>query len=93
MLPYKGVVPDNQIYSSQEELKDKLLKLKFSSSGSYKKTIEDNWKWLNSKHEEGNCRLNNYWLESNLGIWVDLFRLPRKQNNNREIQRNDQDRR
>ena len=82
MLPYKGVVPENQIYSSQEELKDKLLKLKFSSSGSYKKMIEYNWKWLNSKHEDGNCRLNNYWLESNLGIWIDLFSLPIKQNKN-----------
>lgn len=80
MLPYKGVVPDNQIYSSQEELKDKLLKLKFSSSGSYKKTIEYNWKWLNSKHEDGNCNLNNYWLESNLGIWIDLFSLPIRNN-------------
>lgn len=78
MLPYAGVVPENHIYSSQEDLKDKLMKLKFSSAGAYRKTIEENWNWLNSPHEDGNCKLNNYWLESNLGIWIDLFRLPSK---------------
>lgn len=31
------------MFSTQEELKDKLMKMKFSSMGAYKKMVEKNW--------------------------------------------------
>ena len=76
MLPYSRVVPQGQLYKDEFDLQVKLNKLKFSSSGAYRKMIDENWKYINSPHEEGNCKLNNYWMEGNLGIWLDLFKLP-----------------
>jgi len=51
--PYKRVMPDTQLFTSNDDLKDKLLKLKFGSSGAYRKMIEQQWSWLNSPHYEG----------------------------------------
>lgn len=81
--PYKRVMPANQLFNNSDELKQKLMKLKFgtsgeSSTGAYKKMIEAQWKWLNSPCKEGDFYLKNFWLEDNLGIWVDLFRMKQK---------------
>lgn len=78
VIPYKGVVPEQFLFSTPDELKDKLLKMKFGSNGVYQKMIEQNWKWLNSPREDGNYKLNDSWLESNLGVWLQQFCLPRK---------------
>lgn len=82
--PYKRVMPKEQLFSSSDDLKDKLMKLKFgtggygSSASIYKKIIEAQWKWLNSPCHEGDFDLKNFWLEDNLQIWIDLFRLKQK---------------
>ena len=76
--PYTTCMDDNMLYSSNDELKEKILKLKFASNGLYQKVIEYNWKWLNSKHKDGDFLVNNYWLEDNMQIWLDLFRLKQK---------------
>lgn len=81
--PYKRVMPSSQLFNSGDELKQKLMKLKFgtsgeSSTGAYKKMIEAQWKWLNSPCKEGDFYLKNFWLEDNLGIWIDLFRMKQK---------------
>lgn len=81
--PYKRVMPVNQLFNTGDELKEKLMKLKFgtsgeSSTGAYKKMIEAQWKWLNSPCKEGDFILKNFWLEDNLGIWIDLFRMKQK---------------
>lgn len=78
VIPYKGVVPDQFLFSNPKELKDKLLKLKFSSNGAYQKMIDDNWKWLNSPRHDGSFDLRDSWMESNLGIWMQQFCLPNK---------------
>ena len=75
MLPYSKVMRPEFLFSNQEELKEKLLKLKFSSSGLYRKIIEQNWKWFNSPMKDGDFQIRNGWLEDNLQIWVDMFRL------------------
>lgn len=75
VIPYKGVVPENQLFSSQSELKDMLTKLKFSSTGAYRKMIERQWAFLNSPTQAGDFNLRNWWLEDNMGIWFKLFRL------------------
>ena len=71
------------MFNNGDELKQKLMKLKFgtsgeSSTGAYKKMIEAQWKWLNSPSKEGDFYLKNFWLEDNLGIWIDLFRMKQK---------------
>ena len=73
MLPYEGVVPDDFLFSTKDELKEKLKKLKFSSSGVYQKIIEANWKWLNSPTHYGDFDIKNWWMEDNIGVWVSLF--------------------
>ena len=82
--PYKRVMPKEQLFNNSDELKDKLMKLKFgtgghgSSAGVYRKIINAQWKWLNSPCHEGDFDLKNFWLEDNLQIWIDLFRLKQK---------------
>lgn len=75
-LPYSRVMPREQLFDTQEELKEKLMKLKFTSSHIYKDTIEKQWKWLNSPCYEGDFYLVNYWLEDNLpNVWLPLFKM------------------
>ena len=80
MLPYVGLVPDNQMFSTQEELKERLNKLKFMSIGAYNKIIDAQWKWLNSPHKDGDFNLVSYWMEQNLGVWNRIFRIGQKDN-------------
>ena len=73
-LPYDRVMPDSQLFSDGAELKEKLLKLKFTSTGLYEKIIDGQWKWLNSEHDEGDFHVRNFWMEDNLQIFIDLYR-------------------
>lgn len=77
-LPYSSVMKREFLFDDQKELKDKLMKLKFSSNGVYRSIIEDNWKIFNSPKRDGDFNVKNWWLEDNLGIWIDLFRLKPK---------------
>ena len=77
-LPYSRVMPKEQLYSTADELKAMLLKLKFTSVGIYQKIIQQQWKWLNSPIHEGSFDLKNFWLEDNLNIHIDLRRLRQK---------------
>lgn len=78
-LPYSRVMGRRMLFDTGSELKDKLMKLKFqTSSGEYRKIIEQNWKWLNSPTKEGDFQLNNFWLDDNLGIFVDMFKIRQK---------------
>ena len=74
-LPYDRVMPKNQLFDTSDELKQKLLKLKFDSVGIYQKMIEKQWEWLNSPCIEGDFRLRNMFLEDNLNIHIDLNKL------------------
>lgn len=75
MLPYSGVMKREFLFDDGNELKDKLTKLKFMSTGSYKSIIEENWRWFNTPRKDGDFFIKNGWLEDNLGIWIDMFRL------------------
>lgn len=77
-LPYEGTVDDKMLFSTKDELEEKLNALKFMSNGAYKSLVEQNFKWLNSPHEDGDFNISNCWLDDNMRIWYDLFRLRRK---------------
>lgn len=78
-LPYNRVMPDEQLFDSSAELKEKLLKLKFLGTHAYKSIIEAQWNWLNKPCHEGDFDINNYWLEDNLNnVWIPLFKLRQK---------------
>lgn len=78
-LPYNRMMPEAQRFNSSDDLKAKLMKLKFqTSSGAYRSLIESQWKWLNSPCHEGDFDLKNFWLEDNLSIWTSLFKLRQK---------------
>ena len=77
-LPYNRIMPEDQLFDTADELKQKLLKLKFTSTNIYKDKIERQWNWLNSPCKEGDFQIKNYWLEDNLNIYIDLFRLRNK---------------
>ena len=74
-LPYNRVMNSSQLFDTGTELKEKLLKLKNSSVKIYEDIISRQWKWLNSPCSEGDFNINNFWLEDNINIWIDLFRL------------------
>ena len=76
--PYEGVMDDKWLFDDAEELETKLRLLKFASTGAYKEMILQNYKWLNSPHEDGEFNVVNCWLDDNMRIWQDLFRLRRK---------------
>lgn len=77
-LPYSRVMPAEQLFDTPQELKEKLMKLKFMSNGAYSKLVESQWKWFHTPCKEGDVILKNYWLEDNLDIWVNIFRLRQK---------------
>ena len=52
-LPYDRVMDRDFLFDTADELKDKLMKFKWWSVGAYQKTIEKQWKWLNSPTIEG----------------------------------------
>ena len=77
-LPYSRVMQDAQLFDTSDELKEKLLKLKFTSSKIYQDIIERQWTWLNSPCHEGDFDLHSFWLEDNLNVHIDLLRLRQK---------------
>lgn len=77
-LPYNRVMDSTQLFDSAEELKQKLLKFKFIGKNAYESIIEKQWKWFNTPCNEGDFQIKNYWLEDNLGIWIELFRMRSK---------------
>lgn len=76
--PYSDYMDSKFLFKTSSELKNMLLKLKSTSSTVYRSMVETNYTWLNSPHSDGDFRLVNYWMEDNLGIWINLFKL--KQN-------------
>lgn len=72
--PYDRVMDASQLFDTGEELKQKLLKLKFSSSHIYKEIIERQWNWLNSPCIEGDFQIRNFWLDDNIPILMNLFK-------------------
>lgn len=78
MLPYSNVMKREYLFDDAAELEKKLRKLKSSNSGTYRKIIDDNWRWLNSPMRDGDFNIKNGWLEDNINIWVDMFRLKSK---------------
>lgn len=48
------------------------------SAGAYRGMIEQQWKWFHTPCKEGDFHIKNFWLEDNLGIWVDLCRIRQK---------------
>jgi hypothetical protein len=77
-IPYVDVMPDRQLFSDANELKDGLMKLKFSSAGLYTSMIERQWEWLNKPCHMGDFDLKNFWLEDNIDIWMSLFKMRNK---------------
>lgn len=78
-LPYSRVMDKSQLFNTSDELKEKLMKLKFMSAGTYRGIIEKQWKWLNTPCHEGDFNLNNYWLEDNMNnVWMPIFRMRQK---------------
>lgn len=77
-LPYSRVMPKDQLFGDASQLKMRLTQFKFMSSEGYKSLIERQWRWLNSPCKEGDFNLKNFWLEDNLGIYIDMLRLRNK---------------
>lgn len=77
-LPYNRIMPKDQLFKNGDDLKRKLTQLKFTSSHIYSDMITRQWKWFNTPCEEGDFSLKNFWLEDNLSIYIDMFRLRQK---------------
>ena len=78
-LPYDRVMDREFLFDTADELKDKLMKFKWQSTGAYQKSIEKQWKWLNSPTVEGDFEIRNFWLEDNLpNVWAPIFKMRQK---------------
>jgi len=77
-MPYTRVMPQEQLFIGNDDLKQKLMKLKFTSGKIYTDILMRQWAWLNSPAHEGDFDLKNFWLEDNLHIFFDLYRLRQK---------------
>lgn len=75
---YSKYMPANQLFNDADDLRVKLLKLKYGSVGIFEKIIDNQWKFLNSPHEECGIKSPNWWLEDNIGIWVKFFSMRKK---------------
>lgn len=73
--PYSGIMKPQFLFEDGKDLEEKLKKLKFSSTGAYQSIIEDNWKVFNTPKTDGDFNIKNWWLEDNLDIWINLFKL------------------
>lgn len=77
-LPYSRVMPKTSLFDDGKQLKEMLLSLKLLNPDRYRDIIEEQWKWLNSERDEGDFHIANLWLEDNLKIFVDLYRMRSK---------------
>lgn len=75
---YNKYMPETQLYVDQEDLKEKLLKLKFGSAGLFEKIIESQFRFLNTPHSECGVKSQSWWLEDNLRLWGGRFFSMRK---------------
>lgn len=78
---YSRYMPKFQLFDDSEDLYNKLMKLKYGSVGIYEKMIEQQWRFLNSPHEECGIKSPNWWLEDNIGVWIKLFSMRKKPQN------------
>lgn len=77
-IPYSNVMDREFLFDDADELKCKLTKLKFQNPNIYGRIIQKNWEWFNSQKKDGDFNVRNGWLEDNLGIWIEMFRLKPK---------------
>lgn len=77
---YSKYMPQQQLFNNSADLKEKLLKLKFSSGGVYESIITNQYKFLISPHKECGINSPSWWLEDNLKPWLELFRMKKKYN-------------
>lgn len=70
---YVKYMPEHQLFSDARDLFEKLDKFQNQSINRYTSIIEEQWKFLNSPHNECGIKSPDWWLEHNLKPWNDLF--------------------
>jgi len=75
---YRNYMPEKQLFKTADDLLEKIDWFKKMSAGVYSDIIENQWKWLNSPHNEGGWNSPNWWLESNYGPWIKVWQMRHK---------------
>lgn len=77
-LPYSEHVPQSQLWTSNEDLMNKLLSLYDMSGDEYGTAISNQYMFLNQPMRTiGAPILKNLWLDDNLDIWKNVLFMPR----------------
>jgi hypothetical protein len=77
-LPYSEHVPEKQLWTSNEDLIDKLLGLYNMPDEDYGAAIETQYMFLNQPMAHpGAPVLRNLWLDDNLDVWRKVLFMPR----------------
>lgn len=77
-LPYSEHVPASQLWTSNEDLIDKLLSLYDKSDEDYASIIGNQYMFLNQPMSHpGAPTLKNMWLDDNLEVWKRVLFMPR----------------
>lgn len=75
---YSNYMPEKQLFNDSNDLLEKIQWLQKMSANVYSSIIDDQWKWLNSPHNEGGWNSPNWWLENNYEPWIKLWRMRHK---------------
>lgn len=75
---YTRHMPDSQLWTSADDLKQKLIEFTHMSAERYQSIVKAQWTWLNSPAEEVGYKLKNWWLEDNIDVWLPVFAQPQR---------------
>ena len=77
-LPYSEHVPQKQLWTSNEDLINKLLALYDMTNDDYGAAISEQYMFLNKPMRTiGGPMLKNLWLDDNLEVWKNMLFMPR----------------
>lgn len=76
--PYSDNMPEKQLWTSNEDLIDKLLNLYNMSMDDYGAAIGEQYNFLNKPlHVQNGPFLKNLWLDDNIEVWKSVLFMPR----------------
>ena len=75
---YTRYMPEDQMFKDQEDLYDKLDYFSHCSVARFEAIVANQWKFINSPHDECGIKSKSWWLEDCLDPWKKLFKMRTK---------------
>lgn len=75
---YSDYMPKSQLFRTDKDLYEMIMKFKNMSVGAYGKMVESQWRFINTPHHECGIKSPNWWMEDNIGVWMQVFSMRKK---------------